>query len=444
MIRLAVLALVTSAFLAPGTTPCIHPPRGFDGSILQSSQAAIIFWREGREELILKIHYETASSADKEWKLSKGQKARLDGTPRSELYHLMDAQVEKFTALVERRDVAGAKKALTLMRAIWHRMGNKLLQTGQAPGLPTDPVTLFLNRCINEGLVSEDSPWVMEFRYGTLPEKLAWVVPVPNVPDGYGVVDPRIFSETDSLFPRKREEKDIPRGPQPSSGSGPEVRVVSRAKVGEYDIQGIQASGEGAARALNEWLKEQGFGEVSTENMKYYVDRGWTFLAIRIDPEKGKPALGANGEFRPLRISFAADRIYYPLKFSSHQGEFDITAYVFTETPVSVSDDLLKKGVRLREAVEVEEEQLDSRKHLSKLMGEFRENGMGSFFNLYLAKIGGTVNGHGNHLEEWERDFEIIVPEPGAFGLSFRDLGVVVSSLLSIGIMIGGLIILRR
>ena len=53
----ALTALMTLAGLTSSAEPCCMVPRGYKGSISQSAQEAILFYDQGREDLILKINY---------------------------------------------------------------------------------------------------------------------------------------------------------------------------------------------------------------------------------------------------------------------------------------------------------------------------------------------------------------------------------------------------
>ena len=157
MIRLALLFLLL---------PCIHPPKGFDGSVLQSSQSAIIFWREGREELILKIQYEAASSASKNWNLSKEQKVRFGKMSQDELrtLFLAEAAAEKRRGFLAKKDVEKLKESLTVLRSLRHRIDEWPFEGSIDP--PSIMIKGYLDWGIKNGLLLEDSPWVSDFRFG--------------------------------------------------------------------------------------------------------------------------------------------------------------------------------------------------------------------------------------------------------------------------------------
>src|SRR5438477_7139096 len=122
--------------LVAGTAyPCLHAPSSYKGSLAETSQQALIFWRNGREELILKVDYRLAAQA-------------------------------------------------------------------------------------------------------ALPDDLAWVVPVPAVPDDYRVVSPQIFKEAFELAEAQHEKslRDPRKGLQDLQATNARIIQLASVSVGEYDI----------------------------------------------------------------------------------------------------------------------------------------------------------------------------------------------------------------
>ena len=271
------------------------------------------------------------------------------------------------------------------------------------------------------------------------PKKLAWVIPVPSRPDELGVEDAEIFTSASRFLNARR----------PPCGGGDareNVSVSRKVRVGEYDIRELSGRGPKAAESVNAWLAEHGFSTVPLENMKYYTERNWQFLAVEVNPEESSDRIAARGGFRPLRIGFSAKEIYYPLKFSSHQGSFKVGAYVFTEKPIAVPAWLREKGfvadletaenvclsTSLAEVVESELDEfalnrffLDLRAPSGPLPegGEFRrldftslvpltslfarlgQKKLGRFSSLSLTYFTATVNDAKRPLAEWKTDF---------------------------------------
>jgi len=345
MKRLGLLAALV--LLAGGTAlACIHPPRDYKGTVDSTTQEAIIFWRAGREELILKVNY-----------------------------------------------------ALK----------------GNAPA----------------------------------PAMLGWVIPVPTKPDNYAVTSPKVFEDAFHLSETyKLPERSLVKEDKPPANS----LVLEKVTVGEYDITVLKASGADAAMELNDWLVKEGFSAYPVADMKYYTERKWTFLAVKINKEEAAKSLAKHGGMRPLRISFAADQIYYPLKFSSASAPFQVLAHVFTERPLSpeevrayrllvktagpggrgfgssrVSEEELRfnkgywkklarelddKGKEAQERLElITKEDAKAETELYRLSAELQKSKLGKFAQWYLTSFEGPVNGTNNRLAEWKTDLQLTVAQ---------------------------------
>ena len=167
---------------------------------------------------------------------------------------------------------------------------------------------------------------------GLATQKIGWIVPVPASPTDYGVGDLQVFRDVGEWVNLRREQ------PQPRSRSRSlshtaatqaPLRFGEPARVGPFDIQPIQGAGPGAAEALNAWMRDNEFQPLPVQTLSYYVQRSWTFLAIRATPEEGGELASAGG-LPPLRITFPSERAVYPLKLSTHMGVMPVRVYLFT------------------------------------------------------------------------------------------------------------------
>jgi hypothetical protein len=187
----------------------------------------------------------------------------------------------------------------------------------------------------------------------TLPSSLAWVVPVPNEPSRYGVESPNVFESMFNLWEaeasRWRDRTGEVVLEEASKGWGARnapvdsldadepnegIELLEAHQVGAYEIQPIRTTGPQSGPALNAWLTENGFSAVPAANMAYYVERNWVWLAVKVNAPQDARSLSERGTMQPLRISFASDEVVYPLKFSSHQGTFDVALWVITAEPL--------------------------------------------------------------------------------------------------------------
>ena len=187
------------------------------------------------------------------------------------------------------------------------------------------------------------------------PSGLAWVVPLPSAPDAYRVADAELLKSASEAWHRARPSPEVAStrssGEKSLRADRGGIRLLEKVEVGDYEIQPIQTTDKASGAALNAWLTKNGFGEVPAANMAYYLERSWTWLAVkakqgaadrstvRTPTRKGAPQ---RGTLKPLQISFASEEIVYPLKFSSHQGTFSVAIYIATEKPLA--DFSLREG----------------------------------------------------------------------------------------------------
>ena len=181
----------------------------------------------------------------------------------------------------------------------------------------------------------------------TLPDKFAWVITVPNTPDAYEVADAKLFEE---VFPWADRLVVPPTlggnsHSKAEAGRAEGLETGKPVKVGPYTIQPVKALGKQALTGLNDWLAENGFPKEDPGHMEYFVDNKFTFLCVKFDPLKDKKNVDSEGGVPPLHLSFKTDNPYYPLRFSSRQGDFDVNLYVLTKKDFDYKDssDSLKR-----------------------------------------------------------------------------------------------------
>ncbi|WP_338696080.1 DUF2330 domain-containing protein [Streptomyces sp. Q6] len=158
---------------------------------------------------------------------------------------------------------------------------------------------------------------------------VAWIMPVPHRAS-VELGDRELFSALDrATAPEWRTRHYFwPRdGDWPFDGSSGDgaaakapgatadagVNVVGRETLGPFDVARLTATDPDD---LANWLKKNGFRLPSRLDraLRPYVDQGWEYVAIRLAPKEDGATLG--GRLDPLHLTFAADRLVYPMRLS--------------------------------------------------------------------------------------------------------------------------------
>ncbi len=120
------------------------------------------------------------------------------------------------------------------------------------------------------------------------------------------------------------------------------VKVWETLQVDDYEVTTLSTED---SSDLEAWLNANGYAFPSghQDELDYYVDKSWFFVAAKINPaagdkgnaEAGPPGFGGGDreegeEMRPLRLSFTTPEPTYPLRISevSSQGEVEVLLYV--------------------------------------------------------------------------------------------------------------------
>jgi len=196
---------------------------------------------------------------------------------------------------------------------------------------------------------------------GNLPEKLTWLIALPSEPmekDGYSLAEPGLFDELGELaYETLIEQLPAPKGvngvdnqllgedalEEPLAAS---IELGRKVTVGPYDIQPVRGVGQNALDGLNAYLKQRGFPVEDPGHMAWFVEHGFTFLCIEVTPEQGEKTLSAGQPLPPLRVRFETEYPYYPLRYSSQQGDFKLALYTLTDKAID-----LKKSAGVLEAI---------------------------------------------------------------------------------------------
>jgi hypothetical protein len=208
---------------------------------------------------------------------------------------------------------------------------------------------------------------VMRFTVRGDAERAAWIMPVPGRAD-VTLGDPELFDELEELTrPEHRKRhyfwpraKDWPfaGGAGDGAAAAPPgdgaVGVVGRERLGPFDVARLTATDP---KALSGWLEKNGF-ELSdglAAELRPYVERKWEYVAVRLAPEADGAAL--RGELDPLRISFASERLIYPMRLSRlAKTPQSLGLYVLADHRMEPRDDIGGKAPEVTFAGAIEPE----------------------------------------------------------------------------------------
>ncbi|GAA4953140.1 DUF2330 domain-containing protein [Yinghuangia aomiensis] len=171
----------------------------------------------------------------------------------------------------------------------------------------------------------------------------AWIMPVPTRAD-LALGDTKLFSRLDTVvapvdktrhyfWPRDGDwpfggDHKKPNGASSAAAPGaaaPPVSVVGSGELGPFQYAQLAATDPAA---LESWLHTNGFTMPAglADSLKPYVDQGWEYVAVKLAPAanpggagrsvpgKAVPTLG--GDLDPLKLTFASDKLVYPMRLS--------------------------------------------------------------------------------------------------------------------------------
>ena len=100
-------------------------------------------------------------------------------------------------------------------------------------------------------------------------------------------------------------------GAAPGAGSG--VNVRQQMVLGPFQVARIGGS---SGSAVTDWLRTNGYVVPATlaANLTPYLTEKWEIVAVKLAPRQDGESL--SGATPPLRLTFASDRIVYPMRLS--------------------------------------------------------------------------------------------------------------------------------
>ena len=89
--------------------------------------------------------------------------------------------------------------------------------------------------------------------------------------------------------------------------------MLGHQRIGPFDVTRLAANDP---TALATWLTDKGFPHPDglDANLAPYVADGWEIVAIQLAPAEAGDSL--TGDLQPLRLSFASDKVVYPMRLS--------------------------------------------------------------------------------------------------------------------------------
>lgn len=249
---------------------------------------------------------------------------------------------------------------------------------------------------------------------GKTPSQFAWIITTPTEPSAYHLADPKIFAET-SLWANRltqppRKSRPRSRLSAPTDDARPEAALEfgKREVVGPYDIQPVRARGRDALKALNKWLSDNGFPTEDPGHMKYFIDKEFTFLCVKINSAEGAAGVASSALLPPLHLTFETENPYYPLLFSSRQGVFDLELTTLTDKSLdyggsyhALTKQLRWSAPRYKKNVPVLANQLP--KSLAAALKKSKNTGKRANWKLNVIR-GSKVNGEPYAIAGWKSD----------------------------------------
>ncbi|TDO47008.1 uncharacterized protein DUF2330 [Kribbella sp. VKM Ac-2571] len=179
-------------------------------------------------------------------------------------------------------------------------------------------------------------------------KKAAWIMPVPSAAKVDLGDDEDLFYRLGQLTRPKRVVKktywpfrdlgimgngrgDSAGAPAPGAG----VNVKQQMVLGPFAVTRLGGS---SGTAVTDWLRTNGYVVPSTlaANLTPYLTEKWEIVAVKLAPKQDGESL--SGATPPLRLTFASDRIVYPMRLSKGATTTQtVTVYVAAEHRVDAT-----------------------------------------------------------------------------------------------------------
>ncbi|MGZ0153191.1 DUF2330 domain-containing protein [Kribbella sp. WER1] len=177
-------------------------------------------------------------------------------------------------------------------------------------------------------------------------KKAAWIMPVPSAAK-VELGDSDLFWRLDRMIQPKRMVKKtywpfrdlgIMGGRRDSAGAaapGAGVNVQQQMTLGPFAVTRLTGT---SGTAVTDWLRTNGYVVPATlaANLTPYLTEKWEIVAVKLAPKQdGETMYGATP---PLRLTFASERIVYPMRLSKGATTAQtVTVYVAAEHRVDAT-----------------------------------------------------------------------------------------------------------
>ncbi|MET9271799.1 DUF2330 domain-containing protein [Kribbella sp. NPDC003557] len=179
-------------------------------------------------------------------------------------------------------------------------------------------------------------------------KKAAWIMPVPAAAKVDLGEDNYLFDKLAQATKPKRVVRttywpfrdlgimgsgrgDSAGAPAPGAG----VNVEAQMRLGPFAVTRLTGS---SGTAVTDWLRTNGYVVPATlaANLTPYLTEKWEIVAVKLAPKRDGERL--SGETPPLRLTFASDRIVYPMRLSKGATTWQtVTVYVAAEHRVDAT-----------------------------------------------------------------------------------------------------------
>lgn len=177
-------------------------------------------------------------------------------------------------------------------------------------------------------------------------KKAAWIMPVPSAAK-VELGDVALFYRLGQLTEPKRVVKKTywpfrnlgimsgagDRAAAGAPGSGVDVR--QQMVLGPFAVTRL---GGTSGTAVTDWLRTNGYVVPATlaANLTPYLTEKWEIVAVKLAPQRAGDSL--HGATPPLRLTFASERIVYPMRLSKGATTAQtVTVYVAAEHRVDAT-----------------------------------------------------------------------------------------------------------